>query len=110
MAYAEFTKALLLNKKKLDTEMYNIGRVFKAQKEYQSTIKVFKRALKENPYNHKAQFELAVCADNFYKDAAEKLKQYKVYKLSFKGINKRYDENVDARISYFKTQLHLESK
>lgn len=96
------------NDTSIDREFYNIGMLHKAKKEYSRAIKLFQNALKENNYNHHAQFELAICADNYYKDTASKLKLYEIYKLSFEGKNKRYDEIVDTRISHYKTELHIE--
>lgn len=106
-AYMHYFTALRLNGVVLDEEHYNIAMLFKEQKKYQAAIKQLKLALKENQYNYKAHFEMAICADNFYKDDKEKLRLYKVYKLSFEGKNKRLDKIVEERMSYLKEKIHL---
>lgn len=107
-AYYHYFIALRVNKVMLDEEHYNIAMLFKEQKKYEQAIKQLKLALKENQYNHKAHFELAICADNFYKDDKEKLRLYKVYKLSFEGKNKRFDGIVKERMSSLKEKIHIE--
>jgi len=102
--------ATYYNKVALDKEWFQMGLIHKNKKDYKKAIGSFKKALKEQKKNYNAQFELAVCTDNYYKDDNVKLKQYNLYFWNFEGKNKRYDQIVAARISYFKTQLHLESK
>ena len=107
-SYNHFLQALVYNRVKTDNELYNIGLLHKAQKQYASAISMFQKAFKENSYNYKAKFEHAICADNYYKSNESKLKVYQEYKLYFEGKNKRNDEVVAQRISYFKELIHLE--
>lgn len=107
-SYRHFVKAKNYNDVKIDVELYNLGLWYKEQKQYANAIKWFKKALIENPFNYKAQFEWAISADNYYKDIESKLKIYKVYKLSFEGKNKRNDEVVAIRIRHYVELLHLQ--
>jgi len=107
-SYRHLIQALVFNRVKVDTELYNIGLLHKEQKQYAKAIKMFQKAFKENRYNYKAKFEQAICADNYYKNNDSKLELYQDYKLYFEGENKRNDEIVAIRISHFKELIHLE--
>lgn len=109
-AYSHYFKALYASKVMLDKEYYHIATLFKEQKQYDQAIKYLRLALQENLHNCNVHFELAICADNFYSDDKEKLRLYKVYKLSFEGRDKRHDKIVDERMSYLKEKLHLQGK
>ena len=107
-SYFHLLQAKRLNEVKLDAEFYNIGIWHKEQKYYSKAMQLFQKALSENMYYYKAKFEIAICADNYYKDNNSKLELYQEYKTSFEGKNKRNDEVVAARISHFKELIHLE--
>lgn len=83
-AEASLKKALLLKKRGL-TGMYQaLGNTYKQEKKYDKAIYYFKLALKENPYNLRAQYELTLVADRYYKDLETRLNYYKIFVDKFK--------------------------
>ncbi|GER60420.1 tetratricopeptide repeat protein [Patiriisocius marinus] len=62
---------------------------YSRQQKYQEAFSYLKLALKEDNTSEKAHYQLAVAADNFYKDDADVLELYENYMDKF-GVNGRY--------------------
>ena len=62
---------------------------YSRQQKYQEAFAYLKLALIEDNTSEKAHYQLAVAADNFYKDDADVLKLYENYMDKF-GVNGRY--------------------
>ena len=106
----EFLKvAVLLADQPVD-EFYTAYAVsLQKQEQFKKAIENFKIALEENPQNYRAQYELAVCADNYYKDLATKINYYQLFVRKFQNDPKAkyYLYLAKNRLSDLKEQQHL---
>lgn len=85
-AEASLKKALKLKKRGLTGMYHALGNTYKLKKKYGKAIDYFKLALEENPYNLRAQFDLAIAADEYYKDLQTRLNYYKIFIRKFKDF------------------------
>lgn len=76
-------KAVALKKRGLDRMYQAMGINYSLRQKYGEAIEAFKRALEENPENIRAQYELAVAADNYYKELQTRLNYYKIFVQKF---------------------------
>lgn len=77
-------KALLLKKMGLSGMYQALGNTYKLKKNFIKAIDLYQLALKENEYNMRAQFNLAMVSDNYYKDLETRLNYYKLFIKKFK--------------------------
>lgn len=93
-------KALFFKKLGLDVIYQNLGNTYKSKKEFAKAIGYYKKALEINPYNFHSQYQLAISADNYYKDPQTRLNYYKIFIKKFKTF-----PNVEAYISFAKYRV-----
>lgn len=89
-AEESFTTALAMKKMGLDKQYQSLASVYKSMGNNSLAIQYFKQALAENPTLIRAQYEMAVCADNYYKD----LKTIRHY---YQLIVDKFKENKNAK-------------
>jgi tetratricopeptide (TPR) repeat protein len=80
----------------LQDEYVTVAVAYSREQKYQEAFDYLKRAIKEDSKSDEAHYQLAVAADNFYKDDGEVLKLYKNYMKLF-GQNGRYYPLASAR-------------
>lgn len=102
--------ALKLKKMGLSGMYQALGTSFKLKKSFSEAIDYYKLALKENQYNLRAQFDLAVAADEYYKDLETRLNYYKIFVKKFKDFPnaKTFLAFAEYRISELKKERFLE--
>lgn len=107
---AEFLKvAVLLADQPVDEFYTTYGISLQKQEQFKKAIENFKIALEENPQNYRAQYELAVCVDNYYKDLATKINYYQLFVRKFQNDPKAkyYLYLAKNRLNDLKEQQHL---
>jgi len=87
---------------KLSSHYYELGLIHQGAKQYQKAINSFKISLKENKYNDKAQYQLALTCDSYYKDITITIKHYETYLKRFKRRDKQTYEFVKQRLAELK--------
>lgn len=105
-------KAVALKKRRLDKMYQAMGMNYKLREMYGKAIDYFKLTLEKNPENIRAQYELAVAADNYYKELQTRLNYYKIFVQKF-GENPNaapFLLLVEARISYLKKEKFMNAK
>ncbi len=105
----------------LDGEYYKLAMTYRFQEKWEDAIAYMKKAIKENPGNINAQYELAAFADAYYKDPEIKLSYYNKYLDKFgekedtndkptKVAFKRFiQERVQKRISQLEQEIATDS-
>jgi|AntDeeMinimDraft_4_1070355.scaffolds.fasta_scaffold04626_1 tetratricopeptide (TPR) repeat protein len=101
--------SILMKKQGLGKQYQTLGLAFKGEKNYRKAIVYFRKALDENSELYRAQYELAVCADNYYKDLKTKLNYYEKVVRKFKTKPEAEELIVLAqhRINGLKREIHL---
>ncbi len=109
---AEHHASQAIAAKMIDTsgDYYILGLVHFDRKEHGKAIKLFKMALEENPEYEAAQFQLALCADNYYSDLKEKLKMYERFIEKFPNGTIEMRKIINVRIRELKEEIHLKSE
>ncbi len=86
------------------TEFYfQLGLIHQEYNKLQDAITDFKMALKENKFNAKAQYQLALTCDSFYKDKTIAIKLYESYLKKFSFRDKKTTLFAKQRIKDLKT-------
>jgi hypothetical protein len=67
-------------------------------------------ALKSKPGYEAAQFQLTLCADNYYSDLKEKLKMYERFLEKFPNAKLDKKKIVRVRIRELKAEIHLKAE
>src|SRR5699024_5027335 len=62
------TTRLSMKKFGVDKQYQSLALVYKSMENYSLAIHFFQQALAENPLLARSQYEIAVCADNYYED------------------------------------------
>jgi len=91
-------------------DYYILGMVHFDRKEHQKAMKLFNRALEENPEYELAQLRLAQCADNYYSDLKEKVKLYERFLEKFPKAAVEIQNIVKTRIRELKEEIHFKSE
>jgi tetratricopeptide (TPR) repeat protein len=91
-------------------DYYILGLVAFDRKEHGKAMKLFNRALEENPDYEAAQFQLALCADNYYSDLKAKLKMYERFLEKFPEAKLDKKKVIRTRIRELKEEIHLKSE
>ncbi|QHI38258.1 Photosystem I assembly protein Ycf3 [Kordia antarctica] len=91
-------------------DYYILGLVHFDRKEHGKAIKLFKMALEENPEYEAAQFQLALCTDNYYSDLKEKLKMYERFNEKFPKAKIEMRTIINTRIRELKSEIHLKGE
>ncbi|SHI42435.1 Anaphase-promoting complex, cyclosome, subunit 3 [Mesonia phycicola] len=85
----EFLKlAVLLADQPVDDYYTNYAISLQNQKKFKLAIDNFKIALEEYSQNYRAQYELAICVDNYYKDLQTKINYYELFLRKFENEKK----------------------
>lgn len=105
----EIQIAIALQTPQLDKEYVTIAASYNRERDYQKTIEFLQKALKENPNNQYAQYQLAVAADNYFKDDSEVLKYYERY-IDFFGEKGDFYQLATARSNDLKEKIHLQKE
>ncbi|GEQ84523.1 hypothetical protein ULMS_00310 [Patiriisocius marinistellae] len=98
--------AIALRTPSLDSEYVSIAASYNREKNYKKTIEYLNKAIKENPFNQYAQYQLAIAADNYYEDDSEVLKLYEQYILNFDKEGDFY-QLAFTRANDLKQKIHL---
>lgn len=104
--------ALILADQPVDDYYTSFAIILQKQKKFKEAIDNFKIALEEYPKNYRAQYELAVCADNYYKDIQTKINYYQLFINKFQNDPKAtyYLFLAKERLSDLKEQQHIAKK
>ncbi|WP_299605501.1 tetratricopeptide repeat protein [uncultured Aquimarina sp.] len=112
-ALANNTKALLLKNLPVEQEFFNVAMSHRHLENWEEAIKYVKLALKENPEFLRAQYQLAVFADAYYKDPKVKLEYYNVFMKKFgetKDAKNFYGFMVNKRITQLEKEIQTSEK
>lgn len=90
----------------LDAHYVSLAISHNREGNYKEVIELLKLAIVENPQNQLAHFQLAVAADNYYKDREPAIALYENYMKLFKEQGDFY-ETVSVRLSDLKKEQHL---
>ncbi len=82
-------KALYFKDLPLDDVYMTLGATYRIHKQWPEAIEQFQKAIKENPDAGNAYHNLAICADNFYKDKKAVVRLYEQFISKFKS-NPKY--------------------
>lgn len=85
-AETSLKKALFLKKLGISGMYQTLGTTYKLKKDFAKAIDYFNLALLENPFNMRAQYELAVSADQYYGDLQTRINYYKIFTKKFEGF------------------------
>ncbi len=104
--------AVILADQPVDDYYTSFAISLQKQKKFKEAIDNFKVALEEYPKNYRAQYELAVCADNYYKDIQTKINYYQLFINKFQNEPKvtYYLFLAKERLSDLKEQQHIAKK
>lgn len=108
-AEASLKKALQLKKRGLSGMYQSLGITYKLEKNYAKAIDYFKLALTENDDNMLAQYELALAADQYYKDLQTRINYYKLFvkKFKFDPRAEPFLQFIDYRIDALKKEKFM---
>ncbi|MBW1295983.1 tetratricopeptide repeat protein [Aquimarina litoralis] len=112
-ALANHTKALLLKNLPVEQEFLNVAMSHRHLENWEEAIKYAKLALKENPEFIRAQYQLAVFADAYYKDPKVKLEYYNLFMKKFgnsKDTKNFYGFMVNKRITQLEKEIQTSEK
>lgn len=106
-----YKKALALKDTPIEEDLLSIALVYRFQEKWEKAIQYAKLAIKENPNNDRAQYQLAMFADAYYKDPEIKLKYYTTYLEKF-GTEKRnyFNMIVKKRIVQLEEEIQNKTK
>ncbi len=90
----------------LDAEYTSIAISYNREGNYKKAMEFLQKAVNENPSNETALYQLAVAADNVYKDKTLVLTYYEAYMQVYKDKG-RYSEIALSRLRDIRTELHF---
>lgn len=90
----------------LDAQYVSLAIMFNREGNFKEVINHLKLALAENPLNETAHYQMAVAADNYYKDKIKIISLYQNYLNLFQDRG-RYHELVKMRLTDLRKELHL---
>lgn len=92
----------------LSNEYLELATIYKREGDYKNEMAALKKALANNPNNEMALYNLAVAADNYFKDKKTVLKYYENYLNQFgeKGIMRNLGKQ---RVSDLKKEIHFKT-
>ena len=63
----------------------------------------------ENPFYERAQYELAMAADQYFKNSKDKLPYFEAYEEQFQNLeNSKYKSIIYRRLTDLRRDLHFE--
>lgn len=105
-AKKQFEQAIALKYTPLDKEYIALANLYKKQEQYKKALILYKRALRDNPKNETASYQIAVVTDNIEVDKKKVLRYYQKY-LKIHGETGRMRNLAKARLSDLKKELHF---
>ncbi|MGO3708417.1 tetratricopeptide repeat protein [Mesonia hippocampi] len=104
--------ALLLEEKSLKEYYRQLGFSYKKLENYKEAITYLKQAVAEDAFDYRAKYELAVVADNYYKDKTIAITYYESFLKSFKAYPAAavYYKLAAQRLRHLYKEIHLENK
>jgi len=104
--------AILLADYSLDYEYHELGTSLQNQENFKEAMSYYKLALEDNPKNFRAQYQLAVCADNYYKDLQTVINYYALFLNRFENEANAsyYSALATHRLADLKEKKHLSGK
>ncbi|GAA0711904.1 hypothetical protein GCM10009430_01820 [Aquimarina litoralis] len=112
-ALDSYRAALTLKDLPIEEDVMRIAMTYRHQEKWEDAIKHAKIALKENPEFIRAQYQLAVFADAYYKDPKVKLEYYNLFMKKFgktKDAKNFYGFMVNKRITQLKKEIQASEK
>lgn len=104
-------QALYFKDLPLDDIYMTLGRAYQINKKFENAIEQYQQALKIDPTILRAQYDIAVCADNYYEDKKEVVKLYERFLEKHKGSKGRasvfYSTMTERRLKILKEELFL---
>lgn len=106
------TKAIFLKRDGLDKQYLNLGLTYKGQEKYKQAISYFRKSLAEDASLIRSQYELAICADNYYEDLQTRLNYYQkvITKFENNSNTKPYLESAEFRIKELRKEIFLKEE
>ncbi|WP_109302426.1 lipopolysaccharide assembly protein LapB [Aquimarina sp. AU474] len=103
-----YKTALSLKNLPIEEELFSIALVYRFQEDWEKAIKYTKLSLNENPKYDRAQYQLAMFADAYYKDPKIKLKYYNEYLTKFGQDKKRryFNNIIEKRIVQLEEEIN----
>ncbi len=108
-ALENYKAALTLKDLPIEEDLLAIALVYRFQEKWEKAIQYSKLSLKENPNYGRAQYQLAMFADAYYKDPQIKLKYYKEYLKKF-GQDKKgkyFNAIIEKRIAQLEKEIEV---
>jgi len=113
-AEKDYEKAELYMQTSIDAEQpqltefyFEFGLIYQEAKNYTKAIANFKKALEDSQFNYKAQYQLALTCDSFYKDKTIALKHYEYYLKKFTYKDGQTTAFVKQRVEELKTMIFM---
>ncbi len=110
-ALENYKMAIELKDLPIEEELFSIALVYRFKEDWEKAIKYAKLSLNENPKYVRAQYQLAMFADAYYKDPKIKLKYYNEYLTKY-GQDKRrkyFNTIVEKRIIQLEEEIETNS-
>jgi len=103
-------KALYFKDLPLDDVHMTLGATYRLHKQWPDAMEQFQNAIKENPDGGKAYHNLAICADNYYKDKQTVVRYYEQFITKFNGNPKfRYSIKLaQERVKILKREIFMD--
>ena len=104
-------QALYFKDLPLDDIYMTLGRAYQINKKFENAIGQYQKALKIDPTLIRAEYDIVVCADNYYEDKKEVVKLYERFLEKHKDSKDRlsvfYATMTERRLSQLKQELFL---
>ena len=97
-AEMNFRMSIMFLKPEIDKQLFELGLIAIEKKEFKKAIKYFKEAYENNYKNYSALMQLALAADDYYKDKKIPLKYYQWYVERFQDKDKKSFDYAVKRI------------
>ncbi|WP_127844635.1 tetratricopeptide repeat protein [Psychroflexus aestuariivivens] len=92
----------------LDTERFSLAMIFVAEQNDRNAIKCFEKVVEENPTNERAQYELAMAADRYFKKTKDKLPYFEAYEEKYQNLeNSKYKSIIYRRLTDLRREMHF---
>jgi tetratricopeptide (TPR) repeat protein len=90
----------------LDAQYVSLAIIYNREGNFKEVIAHLQAAIKQNPLNETAHYQMAVAADNYYEDKMRVISLYQNYLNLFQDRG-RYHELVKVRLADLRKDLHL---
>lgn len=104
-------QALYFKDLPLDDIYYTLGRAYQLNKKFENAIEQYRKVVKIEPTNIQAQYNIPVCADNYYEDKKEVVKLYERFLEKYKDSKDRgakfYVQISERRLKILKEELFM---